>query len=47
MAPGYLHLHPNVNQGRWTEEFSQYDAAGCTSLPAAMEGKSAVLTGMT
>ena len=26
MAPGYLHLHPNVDQSRWTEEFSQYDA---------------------
>jgi hypothetical protein len=26
MAPGYLHLHPNVDQSRWTQEFSQYDA---------------------
>ncbi|HET7061827.1 MAG TPA: glycosyltransferase family A protein [Nitrosospira sp.] len=26
MAQGYLHLHPNVDQSRWTEEFSQYDA---------------------
>ena len=26
MAPGYLHLHPNIDQSRWTEEFSQYDA---------------------
>jgi hypothetical protein len=26
MAPGYLHLHPNVDQSHWTEEFSQYDA---------------------
>jgi hypothetical protein len=26
MAPGYLHLHPNVDQSRWTTEFSQYDA---------------------
>ncbi|SCX91454.1 Glycosyl transferase family 2 [Nitrosospira sp. Nl5] len=26
MASGYLHLHPNVDQSRWTQEFSQYDA---------------------
>jgi hypothetical protein len=26
LAPGYLHLHPNVDQARWTEEFSRYDA---------------------
>ena len=26
LAPGYLHLHPNVDQSRWTEEFSRYDA---------------------
>jgi hypothetical protein len=25
-AQGYLHLHPNVHQDRWIEEFSQYDA---------------------
>lgn len=25
-APGYLHLHSNVDQSRWTEEFSRYDA---------------------
>lgn len=26
LAEGYLHLHPNVDQDRWTIEFSQYDA---------------------
>jgi hypothetical protein len=26
LAPGFLHLHPNVDQPRWTEEFSRYDA---------------------
>jgi hypothetical protein len=26
LAPGYLHLHPNVSQDRWAAEFSQYDA---------------------
>jgi glycosyltransferase involved in cell wall biosynthesis len=26
IAPGYLHLHPNVPQSQWTREFSQYDA---------------------
>jgi glycosyltransferase involved in cell wall biosynthesis len=26
MAPGYLHVHPNVDQENWVKEFSQYDA---------------------
>lgn len=26
MAPGYLHIHPNVDQENWVKEFSQYDA---------------------
>jgi glycosyltransferase involved in cell wall biosynthesis len=26
MAPGYLHIHPNVDQEDWVIEFSQYDA---------------------
>jgi hypothetical protein len=25
-VPGYLHLHPNVEQSRWVTEFSRYDA---------------------
>ncbi|MEN9938784.1 MAG: hypothetical protein RLZZ387_5363 [Chloroflexota bacterium] len=27
VAKGYLHLHPTVDQDRWVEEFSKYDAA--------------------
>ncbi len=26
MAPGFLHIHPNVDQENWVQEFSQYDA---------------------
>jgi hypothetical protein len=26
MAPGYLHIHANVDQENWVREFSQYDA---------------------
>ena len=26
LAPRHLHLHPNVGQERWVEEFSRYDA---------------------
>ncbi len=26
MAPGYLHIHPNVDQENWVKEFSKYDA---------------------
>lgn len=26
LAPGFLHLHPQVDQDRWVEEFSRYDA---------------------
>lgn len=26
LAPGHLHLHANVDQSRWVEEFSRYDA---------------------
>jgi glycosyltransferase involved in cell wall biosynthesis len=26
LAPGYLHIHPNVDQENWVTEFSQYDA---------------------
>jgi hypothetical protein len=26
LAPRHLHLHANVDQGRWVSEFSQYDA---------------------
>ncbi|GIZ51372.1 glycosyltransferase family 2 protein [Noviherbaspirillum aridicola] len=37
MAPGYLHLHANVEQARWTSEFSQYDAGWLHSF-ASMNG---------
>ena len=26
LAPRHLHLHPNVGQERWVDEFSRYDA---------------------
>jgi glycosyltransferase involved in cell wall biosynthesis len=26
ITPGYLHMHPNVDQENWVTEFSQYDA---------------------
>lgn len=26
LATGYLHIHPNVDQDQWVEEFSKYDA---------------------
>jgi len=26
LAPGYLHIHSNINQENWVQEFSQYDA---------------------
>jgi hypothetical protein len=26
LAPAYLHVHPNVDQRKWVQEFSQYDA---------------------
>ncbi len=26
LAPGFLHIHPNVTQHNWVQEFSQYDA---------------------
>ncbi len=26
IAPGFLHIHPNVDQENWVKEFSQYDA---------------------
>jgi hypothetical protein len=39
MAPGYLHLHPNVDQSRWTEEFSQYDAGWLHLFESGNEGE--------
>lgn len=39
MAPGYLHLHPNVEQARWTREFSQYDAGWLHSFASVNGGE--------
>ena len=39
MVPGYLHLHPNVDQSRWTEEFSQYDAGWLHLFDSINEGE--------
>lgn len=39
LAPGYLHLHPNVEQGRWTSEFSQYDAGWLHSFASGNAGE--------
>ncbi|HEY8609087.1 MAG TPA: glycosyltransferase family A protein [Noviherbaspirillum sp.] len=39
LAPGYLHLHPNVEQGRWTREFSQYDAGWLHSFRSVNGGE--------
>jgi hypothetical protein len=38
-VPGYLHLHPNVDQSRWTEEFSQYDAGWLHLFESGNEGE--------
>jgi hypothetical protein len=38
MAPGYLHLHRNVPQSGWLEEFSQYDAGWLHWLPSSNGG---------
>ncbi|OWW21654.1 glycosyltransferase [Noviherbaspirillum denitrificans] len=39
LAPGYLHLHPNVDQSHWTEEFSRYDAGWLHAFRSANEGE--------
>ncbi|HYD94997.1 MAG TPA: glycosyltransferase [Noviherbaspirillum sp.] len=39
LAPGYLHLHPNVDQSRWTAEFSQYDAGWLHCFRSSNEGE--------
>jgi hypothetical protein len=38
-APGYLHLHPNVDQSRWVEEFSRYDAGWLHAFDSRNEGE--------
>lgn len=39
LAPGYLHLHPNVEQARWTQEFSRYDAGWLHSFKSVNGGE--------
>ena len=38
-ARGYLHLHPNVDQRRWVQEFSQYDAGWLHYFESANQGE--------
>ena len=38
LAPGYLHLHPNVDQDRWVAEFSRYDAGWLHVFQSENEG---------
>jgi len=38
VAEGFLHLHPNVDQPRWVEEFSQYDAGWLHLFRSENEG---------
>jgi len=38
-APRHLHLHPNVEQSRWTEEFSRYDAGWLHCFRSGNEGE--------
>lgn len=39
LAPGYLHLHPNVDQSRWVEEFSRYDAGWLHAFDSSNGGE--------
>jgi hypothetical protein len=39
LAPGYLHLHANVDQPRWVEEFSRYDAGWLHSFASENGGE--------
>jgi len=39
MAPGYLHIHPNVTQHNWVKEFSQYDAGWLHFFKSENEGE--------
>jgi hypothetical protein len=38
LAPRHLHLHANVDQGRWVEEFSRYDAGWLHLFRSENEG---------
>lgn len=39
MAPGFLHIHPNVTQENWVKEFSQYDAGWLHFFESRNEGE--------
>jgi glycosyltransferase involved in cell wall biosynthesis len=39
LAPGYLHIHPNVDQENWVKEFSQYDAGWLHFFKSENNGK--------
>jgi hypothetical protein len=39
LAPGSLHLHPNVDQSRWVEEFSRYDAGWLHAFDSSNGGE--------
>jgi hypothetical protein len=39
LAPGWLHLHANVDQARWVEEFSRYDAGWLHVFTSANGGE--------
>jgi hypothetical protein len=39
LAPGYLHLHPNVERAHWVQEFSQYDAGWLHAFPSRNGGE--------
>lgn len=39
LAPRHLHLHPNVDQARWVQEFSQYDAGWLHAFRSVNRGE--------
>lgn len=39
LAPGFLHIHPNVTQHNWVQEFSQYDAGWLHFFKSDNEGE--------
>ena len=39
LAPAHLHLHANVEQARWVEEFSQYDAGWLHAFASENQGE--------
>lgn len=39
LAPAHLHLHANVDQARWVEEFSRYDAGWLHAFASENQGE--------